>query len=199
VVGIHDTPRGCLKIVMGHADSVTQADAANDNASGVGVIVALAGRLDAISPRCDLWLVAVGSEEREVTGLADHRGATALVKRVERHKRSRDLRYAFSADMVGRGKRFWLRSPRSGPRKGIERQVLKLARRSNVPVKWERDSGTGNSDHREFELAGLPGMALQVWNGYDPCHHEPCDRAGRLRKVSLRLALRLATAVARTP
>ena len=199
VVGIHETPRSCLKILMAHSDSVTQAAGANDNASGVGVLVALAPRLERIDPRCDLWLVATGSEEREVTGLNYHSGAAALVKRVRRHHRRRDLRYAFSADMVGRGKRFWLRSPRSGPRKRIERQVLKLAEQAKVTVKWERDSGTGNSDHREFELAGLPGMVLQVWNGYDPCHHEPCDRAGRLRKVSLRLALRLATAVARTP
>jgi hypothetical protein len=74
---------------------------------------------------------------------------------------------------------------------------MKLAKRSDVPVRWERDSGTGNSDHREFELAGLPGLVMQVWQGYDPCHHERCDRAWRLRKVSLRLALRLATRVAR--
>jgi hypothetical protein len=143
--------------------------------------------------------VATGSEEREVTGLADHRGATALVKRVKRHRRATDLRYAFSVDMVGRGKRFWLRSPRSQPRRRIERQVLKLAKAANVTVRWERDSGTGNSDHREFELAGLPGMVLQVWQGHDPCHHEPCDRPGRLRKVSLKLALRLATLVADRP
>ena len=199
VVGIYDTPRSCLKILMGHADSVTGSAGANDNASGVGVLVALARRLDSIDPRCDLWLVATGSEEREVTGLADHRGATALVRRVRRHHRRADLRYALSLDMVGRGKRFWMRSPRSGPRRRVERQVLKLAKRSNVPVHWERDSGTGNSDHREFELAGLPAMVLQAWEGYDPCHHQACDRAGRLRKVSLRLALRLATRVAQRP
>jgi hypothetical protein len=198
VVGILDTPRGCLKILMGHTDSVTQGPGANDNASGVGVLVALAGRVESLDPRCDLWLVATGSEEREVTGLADHRGATALVKRVRRHHRAGDLRYALSLDMVGRGKRFYMRSPRSAPRKGIERQVLKLAKRNDVPLHWERDSSTGNSDHREFELAGLPGMVIEVWKGYDPCHHQACDRAGRLKKVSLRLALRLATEVAQT-
>lgn len=92
-----------------------------------------------------------------------------------------------------------MRSPRWRPRKWIERQVLKLAKRVGVPVHWEPDSSTGNSDHREFELAGLPAAVIEAWEGYDPCHHEPCDRVGRLRKVSLKLALRLAVEVARTP
>jgi hypothetical protein len=196
VVGILDTRASCLKILMGHADSVTQGPGANDNASGVGVLVALAGLLDGLDPGCDLWLVATGSEEREVTGFPDHLGALALVGRVRRHHRAGDLRYAISLDMVGRGRRFWMRSPRPGPRRGVERQVLKLAKRAGVPVRWVRDSDTGNSDHREFELAGLPGAVIEVWEGYDPCHHASCDRVGRLRKSSLRLALRLAMSVA---
>src|SRR6187431_1630712 len=58
VVGAYDGPHRCLKIVMGHADSVPAGPGAVDNASGVGVVVALAGRLNAIRPFCDVWLVA---------------------------------------------------------------------------------------------------------------------------------------------
>ena len=64
-----------------------------------------------------------------------------------------------------------------------------------MTVRWERDSGTGNSDHREFELAGLPGAALEVWKGIDPCHHEGCDRPGRLQKPAMKRALRVAEEV----
>jgi hypothetical protein len=37
-----------------------------------------------------------------------------------------------------------------------------------VPVSWVRDDGSGNSDHREFELLGLPGAKLGVGAGGEP-------------------------------
>jgi hypothetical protein len=46
-------------------------------------------------------------------------------------------------------------------------------------VRWVRDSGTGNSDHREFALAGLPAAKLGV--PADPCRHTTCDRPSRLQ------------------
>ena len=39
VVGVHRGRRRCLKIVMAHADSVTEGPGAIDNASGAGVLV----------------------------------------------------------------------------------------------------------------------------------------------------------------
>ncbi|MGH2714763.1 MAG: M28 family peptidase, partial [Thermoleophilaceae bacterium] len=71
-IGVLQTPRSCLRIVMAHADTTPNAPGANDNASGLGVVAALAGRLDEIEPRCDVWLVATGAEERVYTGSPDH-------------------------------------------------------------------------------------------------------------------------------
>jgi hypothetical protein len=192
VVGAYDGPRRCLKIVMAHTDSVSAGPGAIDNASGVGVVVALAGRLDEIRPFCDVWLVATGAEERPYTGQADHLGARRLVKHVRRERSARRLRYAFSIDMVGRGGRFQLRSPRAGTRPRVEGQVLAAGRRRDVTLRWRRDSGTGNSDHREFELAGLPGLVMQLWHGLEPCWHEACDTWPRLQRRSLRRAQRIA-------
>ena len=115
VVGAYDGPRRCLKIVMAHTDSVPAGPGAVDNASGVGVVVALARRLEEIRPFCDVWLVATGAEERPYTGQADHLGARRLVKHVRRERSARRLRYAFSLDMVGRGGRFQVSSPRGAP------------------------------------------------------------------------------------
>jgi hypothetical protein len=137
--------------------------------------------------------VATGAEERVVIGTGYHVGAAALVKAVKNQGRGGDLRVALSVDMVGRGKRFYLRSPEPGVRAGVEGAVLAAARRAGVTVRWARDSGTGNSDHREFELAGLPAAVLQVWRGEDPCHHEGCDRPGRLQKGAINRALRVAS------
>jgi Peptidase family M28 len=195
VIGRLETPASCLLVLMAHTDSVPPGRGANDNASGVGVLVGLAPMLVGLSPGCDVWLVATGAEERPVTGLSYHAGAAALVKTIKREGRARDLRFALSLDMVGRGKRFYLRSPEPRVREGVEGAILAAARRAEVVVRWARDSGSGNSDHREFELAGLAGSVLQVWKGADACHHEACDRPGRLQKPALNRALEVAEEV----
>jgi Peptidase family M28 len=186
VIGRLEGAANCLWILMAHTDGVPPGRGANDNASGVGVLVGLAPRIAALKPACDVWLVATGAEEREVIGTSYHVGAAALVKTVKAEGRGADLRFALSVDMVGRGRRFYLRSPQPGVRDGVEGQVLAAAGRAGVTVRWARDSGSGNSDHREFELAGLPATVIQVWRGMDACHHEGCDRPGRLQKPALR-------------
>jgi hypothetical protein len=191
VVGRLDTPGKCLTVLMAHADSVPPGLGANDNASGVGVLVALAPTLAGLGPGCDVWLVATGSEERVVTGLPYHAGSAALVKQVKAEGRGGNLRFALSVDMVGRGKRFYLRSPEPAIRGGVEGAILAAARQAGVTVRWSRDSGTGNSDHREFELAGLPAAVLEVWKGIDACHHEGCDRPRRLQKPAMKRATRI--------
>jgi hypothetical protein len=127
VVGKLETPANCLTIVMAHTDSVPPGLGAVDNASGVGVLVGLAPELAGLQPGCDVWLVATGSEERVVTGLPYHAGSAALVKRVKAEGRAGDLRFALSVDEVGLGKRFYLRSPASAIRGGIEGQILSAA------------------------------------------------------------------------
>ena len=191
VIGKWETKADCLRILIAHTDSVPPGHGANDNASGVGVLVALAPKLKKLDPSCDVWLVATGAEERVVIGTSYHVGAANLVKTVKNQNRGGDLRFALSVDMVGRGRRFYLRSPQSSTRAGVEGEILAAARRAKVTVRWARDSGTGNSDHREFELAGLPAAVLEVWRGEDACHHEGCDRPGRLQPSALNKVLRV--------
>ena len=192
VIGVLQTPATCLRIVMAHADTTPGAPGANDNASGLGVVAALAGRLGEIDPRCDVWLVATGAEERVYTGSPDHLGALALARRARARGGARRLDWALSLDEVGRDRPFWLRSPVSGPRPAVEGALLRAGRRARVAVSWMRDETTGNSDHREFELLGLPGAKLGVGAGGEPCRHTACDRPSRLDRTSLVLARRLA-------
>jgi aminopeptidase YwaD len=198
VVGALDTPARCLTILMAHADTVPPGPGANDNASGVGVLTALAARLrSGPRPGCDVWLVATGAEERPFTGQPDHLGARALVRRVGRLERRADLRLALSLDEVGRGARFFLQSPHARPREQVEGAILAAARRANATVRFAPDSGTGNSDHREFELSGLPAAKLGPWNGAESCRHRPCDTWQRLDRPTLNRALAIAAGVAR--
>jgi hypothetical protein len=175
VVGIHDTPAACLHVLIAHTDSVPPARGADDNASGVGTLVALAPRLHTIDSACDVWLIASGAEERPYTGQADHLGARAAVPRVR--KRAGDLRFVLSLDEVGRGTTFHLRSRAN--RRRVEGRIVKAGRGA---VRWVADSGSGNSDHREFALAGLPAAKLGVPD--DPLRHTAADTPARLQPRS---------------
>jgi Zn-dependent M28 family amino/carboxypeptidase len=170
---------------MAHADTVPPSPGADDNGSGVGLLAALAPRLDAIRSSCTIWLVATGAEERIYTGSPDHLGSRALVRVVPRKR----LRYALSLDEVGRGARFLLRSPVGSVRRGVEGELLRAARREHVALGWARDDGTGNSDHREFELAGLPGVKLGVPD--EPVRHTAGDTPDRLQRAAFGRVLRV--------
>jgi aminopeptidase YwaD len=191
VIGVLDTPRSRLRIVMAHTDTMPAGPGANDNASGVGVVVAVARRLRRLAPSCDVWLVATGAEERGYTGSPDHLGALALARRARARGGATRLRFALSLDEVGRDRPFWLRSPVPAPRPGVESALLRAGRRAGTPVSWVRDESSGNSDHREFELLGLPAAKLGVGQGGEPCRHSPCDTADRLNRRSLAAAQRL--------
>ena len=92
---------------------------------------------------------------------------------------------------MGRDRPFWLRSPVSSPRPRVEGALLAAAGRVGTSVTWVRDESTGNSDHREFELLGLPGAKLGVGAGGEPCRHTACDVPSRLDPSSLALARRM--------
>jgi hypothetical protein len=163
---------------MAHSDTVPPSPGAEDNASGLGVLAELAARMEAIDPPCTVWLVATGAEERIYTGSPDHLGALALTKIVPRRR----LRYALSIDEVGHGTRLRLRSPAARPRQRVERELM------SARVDWQRDDSTGNSDHREFELAGLRGVKLGTLD--NACRHTACDTPGGLERRTFTLALR---------
>ena len=179
VIGVLDTPASCLRIAMAHADSTPNGPGANDNASGVAVIAATAGRLRGLDPPCDVWLVATGAEERLHTGAPDH------------GPRSRSpaerAPAATTADSSGRcPSTRWGATARSGCARRPRRRARPWrarcygSRPARRPLSWVRDEGTGNSD-REFELLGLPGMRVGVGAGGErPCRHSPCrPRAAR--------------------
>jgi Zn-dependent M28 family amino/carboxypeptidase len=189
VIAIKDSAASCLVIAMAHTDSVPPAPGADDNASGVGTLIALAPALARSSPRCDVWLVATGSEERPYTGQPNHLGASALARRLERTHRLGDVRLALSLDEVGRGTRFELRSTATRVRKHVEQRILAAAHDADVRVTWLRDTATGNSDHRELALAGAPAAKLGVPT--EPCRHTACDTPDRLQRTAFDRILRV--------
>jgi Zn-dependent M28 family amino/carboxypeptidase len=195
VIGIKDAPGECLVIAMAHTDSVPPAPGADDNASGVGALVALARVLATEpEPTCDVWLVATGAEERPYTGTRDHLGASALVGRLRRTGRLDDVRLALSLDEVGRGSRFDLHSTATRPRENVEQRIIDAGAGR---VRWVRDpAGEGNSDHRELARAGAPAAKLGVVD--DACRHTACDTADRLERGAFTRVLRIVWPLLRT-
>ncbi len=176
VIGALPGRRDCLWIVMAHSDTVPPSPGAEDNASGIATLAALAPELATATPRCDLWLVATGAEERIYTGQPDHLGASALVRHLNQRHRTSDLRWALALDEVGTSRTMWLRSPRD---RSFERRVVTAAAGTGLHVTWVADESTGNSDHREFGLAGLTAAKLGVRD--NPVRHTAQDVKGRLR------------------
>ena len=57
--------------------------------------------------------------------------------------------------------------------------MLRAAEGTGLRARWVADAGSGNSDHREFGLAGLPAAKLGVPD--EPVRHTAGDTAGRLQ------------------
>jgi len=142
--------------VGAHLDTVPQAPGAEDNASGIGVLLTVAEAVADARTRLPVVLVAFGSEEPRGPGDDDHHyGSRAFVSDLTPAER-RTLRGMVSLDRVGVGEVLPVSSA-MGP-DALRAQLLAAARRADVPVVAE--SGNRASDHWSFVRAGLPGVRL---------------------------------------
>lgn len=142
--------------VGAHLDTVPQAPGAEDNASGIGVLLTVAEAVADSRTRLPVVLVAFGSEEPRGLGDDDHHyGSRAYVSDLGPAAR-RTLRGMVSLDRVGVGGALPVSSAR-GP-DALRAELLSAAQRADVPVVAE--SGNRASDHWSFVRAGLPGVRL---------------------------------------
>lgn len=171
-------------LVGAHLDTVPQAPGAEDNASGVGVLVAVAEALAERRTRLPVVLVAFGSEEPRGPSDDDHHyGSRAYVESLTPAQR-RSLKGMVSLDRVGVGSVLPVCS--AGPPTPLRAQLLRAARRAGV----EARPCTGNraSDHWSFVRVGLPGVRLgsTPYGGY----HSPDDVPAVVERAQLRRTAR---------
>jgi peptidase M28-like protein len=172
-------------IIVAHMDSVHGTSAANDNASGVGVMLTVARYL------AGEVVAAMGAEERMVTGSSWHLGSRRLTSGFTAAQKS-GVRLALSVDMVGVGPTLNVRGLESNANRSA-RRLLNSARARNIRATYLRD--TGQSDHDDLTRGGIPAAWIE-WR-WDPCWHQPCDRLDRLRRDKLRDAARVVLGAAR--
>jgi aminopeptidase S len=179
------------RLVGAHLDTVAVAPGAEDNASGVAVMLELARLAAREEPGAPTVFVAFGAEEPRGPGDALHHfGSTRYVRTMPRAQR-RALVAMASLDRVGVGRTVPVcTGPLSADR--VQRAVLRTARRIGVPAASCENTA---SDHWSFEKAGYPVVRFgsTPYAGYHSAGDVPAvvstaqlGRTGRLAWAWLR-------------
>lgn len=160
-------------VVGAHIDTVPKSPGANDNASGVAVMLEIA-RLVADHPEARyVKFVGFGSEEYGEDG-RHHVGSEVFVKRLGKDGRRR-LAGMISVDMVADGRPLLVGTSGIGP----EVVARTLYRKIDVAgINAEYKTLCDCSDNGPFERAGIP--ASFMWSGLEPNYHEPSDTVANM-------------------
>jgi hypothetical protein len=170
------------RVIGAHLDTVPVAPGAEDNASGVSVMLELA-RIHVGDDR-PVRFIAFGAEEPRGPGDdLHHFGSQAYVRSLDRVERDA-MRAMVSLDRVGvRGPQVPICHGGRGPAR-VRDRLAAVARRTQTPHSVCGDNTT--SDHWSFERAGLPAARLGSvpYAGY----HSRADTtdvisAGQIRRV----------------
>lgn len=172
-------------LVGAHLDTVPQAPGAEDNASGVGVVLTVAEALQDRRTRLPVVLALFGSEEpRGPSDDEHHYGSRAYVASLAPAER-RSLRAMVSLDRVGVGGVVPVGSPAEP--NTLTDALVAAADRVDVPT--EIDVFQRSSDHWSFARDGLPGARLgsTPYAGY----HDESDLPGVVDRAQLERVGRL--------
>ncbi|HEU5110687.1 MAG TPA: M28 family peptidase, partial [Micromonosporaceae bacterium] len=143
-------------VVGAHLDTVPRAPGAEDNGSGIGVLLAAAAATADRETRLPIMWVAFGAEEpRGPTDADHHYGSRAYVDSLGPAQR-RAVRAMVALDRVGVGDRVPVGS--TGESDPVQQALLRAAERAGVPT--TPDPFQRSSDHWSFVRAGLPGARL---------------------------------------
>ena len=172
VVATWPSPARSRILIGAHLDTVPGSPGANDNASGVAVILELARTHAGTSEARGIRFVAFGAEEVQPGG-GHHFGSAAYAARAK-------PRAMVSVDMIGLDRTIIAGWMGIGSRKTVA-ALLSAAKESGVDARekilpdW--------SDNGPFERAGVPSALL--WTGDEPNHHEPTDVVANVRRAAL--------------
>ncbi len=171
------TPRGFdraapHRLVGAHLDTVPQAPGAEDNASGVAILLELARMAAASPPALPVVFVAFGAEEPRGPGDALHHfGSQSLVAGLPDAQRAA-LRGMVSLDRVGVPSDEVAVCTGGRAPGAVQAALLAAAARVAVPTTACTDNRA--SDHWSFEKAGLD--AARLGSAPYPEYHSPGDR-----------------------
>ena len=170
-------------VITAHYDHLGVRDGstyhgADDNASGVAVLVALARQCRSAPWLHDVIFVAVDAEEMRL------QGGDAFVAALTAEERERiDLN--INIDMVSRGDKGELHVAGTRYTPWLRSILDPVASRAAIKLLFGHDSGGGRddwttqSDHYAFHRAGIPFLYFGVEDHED--YHRPTDTAARIK------------------
>ena len=149
-------PRRTFRVVGAHLDTVPQAPGAEDNASGVAVMLELARMAAERPPRIPVVFVAFGAEEPRGDGDDMHHfGSRAMVARLESSWRQ-NLGAMLSLDRVGVGTVVPVASGGLQP-PSVRGRLVRTARELGIETTVGLNQ---SSDHWSFDKAGFRSARL---------------------------------------
>ena len=178
-------------LVGAHYDTVVGSPGANDNASGVAVLLELARVLAARPARLPVVFVAFGAEEGR-PGSRSLGGSRHYAQGLS-PAAARNLAAMINLDMVGRGDAL-LSTLRLNMKRGVHRRMLGLAERLGVPAREHLTPQV--SDSVPFASRGVETGWL--WTGVEPSYHSPSDTLENITPETLDWAGRLTLATIRS-
>jgi len=187
------TPRGFdpsrrHRLVGAHLDTVPQAPGAEDNASGVAVLLELsrlAARPRGPGPALSTVFIAFGAEEPRGDGEALHHfGSTVQVRRLPARALVSEM---VSLDRVGVGRVVPVCTGGRGPLR-VRDDLLATARRLEIPASGCADNQS--SDHWSYEQAGI--AAARIGSTPYAEYHSPADQPGVPSRAQMRRVATLA-------
>lgn len=160
-VNVVATPRGFDPtrphlVVGAHLDTVPQAPGAEDNASGVGVLLAAAAAAQNRTTRLPVVWIAFGAEEPRGSTDDDHHYGSQHHVGTYGARRREAMRAMVSLDRVGVGATMPIGS--AGPADPVQRSLLAAAQRADTAAFAVAESRS--SDHWSFVRNGLPAARL---------------------------------------
>jgi hypothetical protein len=181
-------PRRPHLVVGAHLDTVPRSPGAEDDASGIGVLLAVADVLGGIDAATRLPVVLVGFGAEEPRGPTDadhHYGSRAYVARLSADER-RAVRGMLALDRVGVGTVVPVCTAGDDAARA---EVLRAGRRAGIAM---LPCDNRSSDHWSFVERGMPGVRIggTSYAGY----HSATDVPSVVNPAQLRRTARLVLA-----
>jgi hypothetical protein len=180
--------------VTAHLDSVGNAGA-NDNASGLTLLLMTARVLKHLELKHTVHFVAFDLEERGKLGSYDY--VSTVVDSVQEREGREAIIGNINADMVGYEENEWNAFIETCDLSGsLDEALTQAAKAIDPPVALGEgcpEGLAGRSDQVPFREAGLPAVLLIDGTKADnyPCYHERCDTMDKLNIAYLQAMIRI--------
>jgi Zn-dependent M28 family amino/carboxypeptidase len=166
--GCGNPPRKVV-VIGAHYDSKPNSPGANDNASGVSVMLEIARLVPKRKLPFDLIFIGFGAEEIIDTNPDHHHyGSRQYVQNLS-EKDVQRMVAMLSIDMVGAGKNLQIGNCSKKNLRVVNR-LCWIAKSMGIKATYFKNSG---SDHEAFEKAGVPVAHIR-WHPYTH-YHKPSD------------------------